>query len=54
MFKGRSPKEEGHLMPLKLGGETPPFSIDVKGGINCDHDDRGRMSVSIDDKGGYC
>jgi hypothetical protein len=32
MFRGSNPKEEGHLMPLNSGGETLPFSIDVKEG----------------------
>jgi hypothetical protein len=31
MLKGSNPKEEIYLSPLKLGGETPPLSIDVKG-----------------------
>jgi hypothetical protein len=53
MFRGRNPKEEGHVMPLKSWGEAPPFSIDVKGEINLDHDDRGSMSVSINDIGRY-
>jgi hypothetical protein len=29
---GSSPKEEGYLFPLNSGGESIPFSIDVKGG----------------------
>jgi hypothetical protein len=32
MFRGSSPKEEGYLSPLNLGGEAIPFAIDVKGG----------------------
>jgi len=32
MLRGSSPKEEGHLMSLKLGGAAPPFVIYVKGG----------------------
>jgi hypothetical protein len=31
MFRGSNPKEEGYLFPLNSGGETIPFSIDVKG-----------------------
>jgi hypothetical protein len=54
MFRGSNPKKEGHLMPLNSRGETPPFSIDVKGEKNLDHDDRGSMSVAINDKGGDC
>jgi len=33
MFRGSNPREEGYLLPLKLGGESIPFSIDVKGGV---------------------
>jgi hypothetical protein len=54
MFRGSSPKEESYLFPLNSGGEALPFSIDVKGERNLDHDDRGSMSVSINDKGGDC
>ena len=54
MFRGSSPKEEGYLFPLNTGGEAIPFAIDVKGKINWDHDDRGSMSVAINDKGGDC
>ena len=43
----------------KTGGEISsrgvPFAIDVKGGENeKEHDDRERMSISINDKGGDC
>jgi hypothetical protein len=32
MFWGSSPKEEGYLFPLNLGGAALTFAIDVKGG----------------------
>ena len=35
--------------------EELPFTIDVKGGEKeNEHDDKGSMSVSINDKGGDC
>ena len=52
MFRGSIPKEEGYLLPLNSGGEALPFSIMSKGEINWDHDDRGSMSVAINEKGG--
>jgi hypothetical protein len=54
MFMGSIPKEEGHLMPLKSGEKPYPFPLMSKGKINWDHDYRGSMSVSINDKGGDC
>jgi hypothetical protein len=32
MLRGRNPKEEGYILPLKSRGEALPFAIDVKGG----------------------
>jgi hypothetical protein len=47
-------KNEVLLSAICSGGAAPPFSIDVKGERNQEHYDRGSMSVSINDKGGYC
>ena len=39
----------------KTTSRRVPFAIDVKGGEKeLEHDDRGSMSISINDKGGYC
>ena len=43
----------------RIGGEMSsggfPFSIDVKGGEKeKEHDDRGSMSIAINDKAGDC
>ena len=54
MFEGRNPKEESYIFPLNLEGVALTFSIDVKGERNLDHDDRERMSVSINEQGGDC
>jgi hypothetical protein len=56
MFRGSNPKEEGYLLPLKSGGEAMPYPFPLmsKGERNRDHDDRRRMSVAINDKGGDC
>jgi hypothetical protein len=54
MFRGSNPKEEGYLLPLNSGGEAIPLPLMSKGERNWDHDDRGSMSVAINDKGGDC
>jgi hypothetical protein len=54
MFRGRNPKKQSYLFPLNSGGESPPFPLMSKGERNWDHDDRGSMSVVINEKGGDC
>ena len=39
----------------EISSRGVPFAIDAKGGEKeNEHDDRGSMSVSINEKGGYC
>jgi hypothetical protein len=54
MFRGSNPKEEGYLLPLNSGEKPYPLPLMSKGERNWDHDDRGSMSVAINDKGGDC
>ena len=52
---GATPKREGLLIEKLQEEEKLPSSIYVKGGEKeNEHDDRGSMSVSINDKGGVC
>jgi hypothetical protein len=50
MFRGRKPKENNHPFPLMLKGERKIRSISTGG----EKDDRGSMSIVINDKQGYC
>jgi hypothetical protein len=51
---GSSPKEEVISFPLNLREKPHHFPLMSKGERNQEHEDRGSMGVSINDKGGDC